>query len=86
MLETIKTTEYFMMTEDELLFVPSDGETTVEERKIYKIGTTQTFFDDMNEYEEEKEVFERWIKTDYPESKQVVALETVNGRVVLIYG
>lgn len=51
----IKTTEYFNMSADELLEIRNEYGYTREECKILDDGIKVTFFDSLEEYEEEKE-------------------------------
>jgi exonuclease III len=78
----IKTTqEYFGKSLDELLETDR-SEFTKEERMIFDEGVNVTFFDDLNEYEEEKKEFNKWLEVRNFEAK--TALKTINGRIVVI--
>lgn len=81
----IETEKYFNMSVDELLQLFAHSEITVEEHKIFNAGKPVVIFDDIQEYEEEKEKFERWVATDYPDTSFKAMLRTVNGRIALIY-
>jgi hypothetical protein len=78
----IKTTgEYFNLNVDELLITNEHGYTK-EENLLFDEGLDVTFFDDIGEYEEEKEGFNNWLLERNFEVKAV--LKTINGRIAFI--
>lgn len=82
----IKTTcEYFNMKTDELVETRADSGYTREEYKLYDEALKVTFFDDVAEYAQEKHEFETWINEVYPKLRFKDVLETVNGRIAVLY-
>ncbi len=81
-MEVKKSTEYFDMTDDELLKDWNEYGYTREECKLFDEGLNVTFFDDMEELESEAEQFSKWIKSQRYEVK--VLIETVNGRIAVV--
>jgi hypothetical protein len=72
------------MTSDELLKT-NKGWWTKEECKLLDEGVKVTFFDSIEEYDQEKQDYEKWIK-DYNSDLELKAeLLTINERVVVIY-
>lgn len=80
-----KTTDYFKMSIDELLEERNDAGYTREECKLFDEAIKVTFFDDITEYEEEKEGLEKWIKTIISDPELIAILETINGRIAVLY-
>jgi len=81
----IKTTEYFNMTIDDLLEIRNDYGYTREECKILDDGIKINFFDNVEEYEKEKEEHNQWIKNYDSRLELKVELLTIDERVVTIY-
>lgn len=81
-MEVKKSTEYFGLTDDELLENRNEYGYTREECKLFDDGLNVTFFDDMEELEEEAEQFGSWIESQRYEVKALV--ETVNGRIAVV--
>lgn len=76
------TTDYFKCNDDALLFDGKCG-LTVEECKLKNKGRYVTYFDDLEEFESEKENFDKWIRERNFEVKLIV--ETVNHRIAVCY-
>lgn len=70
------------MTEDELLEEWNECGYTREECELLGDGLNITFFDDMEEFETEKEQFSDWLESQCYEVKAFV--ETVNRRIAVI--
>ena len=81
-IELKKSTEYFGLTDDELLKNWNEYGYTREECKLFDDGLNVTFFDDMEELETEAEQFSNWIESQRYEVKALV--ETVNGRIAVV--
>lgn len=76
-----KTTEFFGVTTNELLELDELGGTN-EENLLFGHGENVTYFDDLREYESEKEEFEHWMKKYNYKVKQV--FETINKRIAFV--
>lgn len=80
----MKTTmEYFKMSIDELLQDRGHGYTR-EECKLLDEGLKVTFFDDMKEYEQEKEECIKWHKENFDMDLKTTLL-TINERVAMVF-
>ena len=75
------TREYFNLTIGELLEQNEYGYTK-EENLLYDKGLSVTFFDDMNEYIEEKEAFIHYLSKR--ELEVFVELITINERIAVV--
>lgn len=76
-----KTTEFFGYTIDELLKFDNLGG-TIEEDLLFGHGENVAYFDDLKEYEFEKEMFEQWMAGYNYKVKQV--FQTVNERLAFV--
>ena len=81
-MEVKKSTEYFKLTDDELLENWNEYGHTREECKLFDDGLNVTFFDDMEELETEAEQFSNWIESQRYKVKALV--KTVNGRIAVV--
>lgn len=81
----IKTTEYFNMSIDELSEVRNKYGYTKEDCKIFDDGIKVIFFNNIEEYEKEKEIYKNWIKEHDSSLELKAELLTINGRVATIY-
>lgn len=83
-MRAIKTTEYFNMTEDELVADKYTDESnyTKEERMMFDTGLVTTFFDSMEEYKQEEIEYKEWLTERNLEVK--VILKTVNERIAVV--
>jgi hypothetical protein len=77
-----KSTEYFNMSDDELLFDPPEGQGTQEEYMLSKDGLMVTYFDDMDELLREQVEFNEYI--DSHEYKVKSLVETINERLAVV--
>lgn len=77
-----KSTDFFGMTIDELVGDWNENMVTVEEQKISSLGSSVTYFDDLEEYENEKGAF---ISRISERRLSIVAIiQTVNERICVI--
>lgn len=77
----MKTTqEYFNMTIDDLLEIRN--EYTREECRLFDDGEEVIFFDNENEFAEEKEDFKKYLNSKNFEIKET--LKTINERIAVI--
>lgn len=81
----IKTTEYFNMSIDELLEVRNEYGYTREECKILDDGIKVTFFDSIEEYEQEKEEHHKWVMNCDSRFELKAELLMINERIAVIY-
>lgn len=81
-MEVKKSTEYFGLSVDELVGDWNEQGYTREECKLFDDGLNVTFFDDMEELEEEAEQFSGWLEEKGLEVKALV--ETVNERIAVV--
>lgn len=80
--DIVASTNYFGLTDDELLEEWNDHGYTREECKLFDDGLNITFFDDLEELQEEESNFLQWLESQRYEIKSVV--ETVNGRIAVV--
>jgi hypothetical protein len=76
------TVEYFNVSIDELLNT-NENCTTVEELKILNLGSVY-FCNDIEEYKMESEDIILWYN-EIKNMKLVLELETINGRIAMIF-
>jgi len=81
-MEVKKSTEYFGLTEEEILKDWNEYGYTREECKLFDDGLNVTFFDDMKELETEAQQFGEWLESQRYEVKALV--ETVNRRIAVV--
>ena len=80
---TIPTTrEYFGLSVDELMEIRNEQGYTREECKLFDEGVEVVFFDDKEEYQEEKEEFKKYLTSKGYEIKATV--RTLNERLAVI--
>ena len=77
-----KSTDFFGMTIDELVGNWDENMVTVEEQKISSLGSSATYFDDFEEYENEKGDFISWISER--QLSIVAIIQTVNERICVV--
>lgn len=81
-IKTIKTTDYFNMSVEELLKTNVESGWTREECKIYDEGVQVAWYDDIEEMQEDLSNLQRYLDTHDLHIKEI--LSTINERIVVI--
>lgn len=84
-MEIIKTTERFNMSVDELLEIRNEAGYTREECLILDEALVVEWFDSLEEYENNKEYLQTHMKKMFSKLEMTEILETINGRIAVLY-
>ena len=78
----VNSTNYFNLSEDELLEIRNDYDYTREECMLFDDGWNDTFFDDADEMLKEAGDFLSWLNSQRYVVKSLV--RTINGRIAVV--